>query len=149
MEEKIKHHTNALYIGKASGESMAPLMNAGDKLFVKPSRKNFNLADIVVYYQDSHLIGHRILKIYGKYLQTKGDNTPYRDPPITHEHIVGILERIDGKYGTLKLSSLYFKYIKWYFFFYSICTSVGPAWFRRVMTKILRGRKILLRLALF
>lgn len=68
--------------------SMSGTIEAGDVIVVKLT-KDVNLDDIVVYMQDKNLITHRIIKIEGENIITKGDANNTEDLPITINNIIG------------------------------------------------------------
>lgn len=68
--------------------SMSGTIEVGDVIIVKLT-KDVNLDDIVVYKQDKNLITHRIIKIDGENIITKGDANNTEDLPITINDIVG------------------------------------------------------------
>ncbi len=64
-----------------SGRSMKPTLLVGDVVIgVKAS---FKVGDIVVWcVSPTYCVIHRVIKISGKYVTTKGDNNPMPDPPV-------------------------------------------------------------------
>lgn len=68
--------------------SMSGTIEVGDVIVVKLT-KDVNLDDIVVYMQDKNLITHRIIKMDGDNIITKGDANNTEDLPITINNIIG------------------------------------------------------------
>lgn len=81
------------------GNSMAPLLNNGDKILVEPCIHNkLKPGDIIVYQKFSdHLTVHRIVDITALsktrfYCETKGDNNSHPDTYKVFSHeIIGII----------------------------------------------------------
>lgn len=139
--------TKTYFIGKGQGTSMQPVINAEDKLFVeKVKLKDIKIGDIVVFYNTKILVGHRVIKIQGRKIITKGDNVPYLDKPIDGNIILGKIITIDGKYGSINLKSFLAKITAYYFLFFSLATYYIPLWLRSNLPRFFRGRKILVKL---
>lgn len=90
-------------------QSMLPLINPNDKLFIKKSQ-NYSINDIVVLTDGNSLFAHRIIWIdpQKKYLITKGDNNQKPDPIVPLDKILGRVEEIKRKNEKIKLEHLYF-----------------------------------------
>lgn len=78
---------------KLKGNSMFPVLRAGDTATVEPVRpESLRKGDIVVVKTDKGLVGHRIISINkdktGKF-QTRGDNSPMLDAPFGEEKLLG------------------------------------------------------------
>lgn len=139
--------TKTYFVGHGQGTSMQPIINEGDKLFVeKVGLKDIRVGTIVVSYNKKNLIGHRVIKIAGQKIITKGDNTPVFDKPLKASEILGKVVRIDGKYGQVYLNNKFSNLLTFYFLFYSLTTYYLPLWLRSILVKVLRGRKILVKL---
>lgn len=68
--------------------SMSPTIEKGDIVFVKigeQAKEN----DIITYKKDDEYITHRIIKIDGELITTKGDNNNTQDEEITQDTILG------------------------------------------------------------
>lgn len=70
-------------------DSMKMEIHEGDLLIVKLDNSNLKVGDIVSYYSDKIVITHRITKIEGNLITTKGDNTYQSDNPIDRDMILG------------------------------------------------------------
>lgn len=68
--------------------SMSGTIEVGDVIIVKLT-KDVKLEDIVVYRQDKNFITHRIIKMDGEEIITKGDANNTEDIPITINDIIG------------------------------------------------------------
>lgn len=134
------------FVGHGQGTSMQPIINERDKLTVeKVGRNDLHLGDIVVFYKKGSFVGHRIIKIKNETIITKGDNVPFPDKPVVFGELLGKVTKIEGKYGALNLSSQFAKLITYYFLSYSLITFYLPYYLYAFLTRILRGRKILVK----
>lgn len=70
--------------------SMEPELSVNDLVFVEKN-ENYNVDDIVVYQSGDILIIHRIVKIDGDTVTTKGDANSIADEPILQGNIKGKL----------------------------------------------------------
>ena len=68
--------------------SMASTFNIGDNIIVKES-KDYKVGDIVTYKNNNVYVTHRIIKIDGNKVITKGDANNARDPVFTKNKIIG------------------------------------------------------------
>lgn len=80
---------------KTKTGSMAPTIEIGDIVIVKLSN-NVKQDDIITYKEGNSLITHRIIKIDGDEIITKGDNNNTEDQPINKKDIVGKVVYIIG-----------------------------------------------------
>lgn len=139
--------TKTIFVGHGQGTSMQPIINEKDKLTIeKVKRRDLHPGDIVVFYKKGSFVGHRIIKFKNDTIVTKGDNVPFPDKPVNFGDLLGKVVNIEGKYGTLSLSSPLAKIISFYFLSYSLITFYLPYWLYIFLTRILRGRKILVKL---
>lgn len=135
------------FVGHGQGKSMEPFVNEGDKLFVeKVKLADLKIGDIIVFYRNKDLIGHRVIKKKNGQIMTKGDNCPYLDRPLINNEILGKVVKIEGKYGKINLATKLFRFLSLYFLFYSLSTYYFPFIIRKILMKSLRGRKILTRI---
>ena len=81
----------------ASGTSMLPLIQLGDKIVVEHEKGYLSPGTIVVYRQGDHLISHRLLRVLsssGEMMQTMGDNALRPDPVVqaklVHGRVTGV-----------------------------------------------------------
>ena len=117
MEPIRSYLTPALEIWKETGrkiklmvdgDSMAPLIKAGDWIFLQPTRlDNLNLGDVVVFLQNENIVVHRLIKrrkIEGKWwLCQKGDNL-LGWAWIPEDTVLGRVESIQGANGVLSMA---------------------------------------------
>lgn len=79
------------------GNSMLPTLEEGDIVVVSKA-SNPRIGDIIVFRNvNKKYVIHRVIKINGGTLITKGDNRPYCDHPIIDKDIVGISVRVGKK----------------------------------------------------
>ena len=70
--------------------SMQDALYPGDSIIVKKV-KDYNVGDIITYKQDDIYVTHRIVKINGNKVVTKGDANKDNDPEINKDDILGKL----------------------------------------------------------
>ena len=75
-------------IFKVGSGSMTPTLNINDLIIIKESN-NYNLKDIVTYKENNYYVTHRIVKINGNKVITKGDFNNTVDEEINKDLIVG------------------------------------------------------------
>lgn len=70
--------------------SMYPVLNRGDLILVKGTTpEEIEVGTVVVFRHKEGLAVHRVIKIRGDTITTKGDANPEADNPITFDDIVG------------------------------------------------------------
>jgi signal peptidase len=75
---------------RVTGASMMPAVWPGDVLHVHRSGlAELHPGQIVLYRRDGRLTAHRIVRIDGDRLITRGDALQYEDPPISAADVVG------------------------------------------------------------
>ncbi len=79
-----------------AGLSMAPLLCPGDVVIVQLGKLQPRLGDVVVRRQDGALVVHRVVKVTGEHIITKGDASLLADPPTTLDDILGVVTAIEG-----------------------------------------------------
>ena len=68
--------------------SMQDTLYPGDNIIVK-KQDNYKVGDIVTYKADEVYVTHRITKINGNQITTKGDANTSEDPPFDKKNILG------------------------------------------------------------
>ena len=82
--------------------SMYPVLNRGDLILVKEAApEEIQVGTVVVFRHEGGLAVHRVVKIDGETIVTKGDANPKEDDPITYDDIVGRVPAIGD--GLLKV----------------------------------------------
>jgi hypothetical protein len=79
-----------------SGTSMAPLFCRGDVILVRLGGVRPRLGDVVVRRQSGVLMVHRVVKVDGEHVVTKGDASLSPDPPVALDDILGVVTAIEG-----------------------------------------------------
>ena len=76
------------------GDSMAPALQDGDQVRIVASDPSKLQPGEVVMYVDagSQIITHRVVRVEGTTLITKGDNRHHDDPPVPVERVLGKAE---------------------------------------------------------
>lgn len=79
------------------GNSMEPIYKSNMKVLLKQNVNNYNVGDVVVYYQNNKMIIHRIIQIVDNKLAiTKGDNNLYADKTVRVSKIIGkVIDNLD------------------------------------------------------
>lgn len=91
-------------------DSMRPGIRPGDVLVMRPVAPQYVQPGMVVSYPSAHLHGelvtHRVFKLQGTVLWTKGDALHTADPPVStqlvHGQIVAVLPRMGAVFGWLR-----------------------------------------------
>jgi signal peptidase len=74
---------------KVTGASMIPSIWPGDVITVHHNAASLQPGQIVLYSREGKLVAHRITRVRGDVLSTRGDSLPSSDPPIHAPDIVG------------------------------------------------------------
>ena len=100
IQINIKGNTYTTMLGYSAFEvatgSMSNIIEIGDVILVKLIEPNETLSEneIVVFTQDTTLVTHRIIKINGDQIITKGDANNTQDDPISRGQIIGKVVKI-------------------------------------------------------
>lgn len=100
VQVNIRGNTYTTMLGYSAFEvatgSMSNTIEIGDVILVKLIEPNETLSEneIVVFTQDTTLVTHRIIKINGDQIITKGDANNKEDDPITRKQIIGKVVKI-------------------------------------------------------
>lgn len=84
----ILRFTNKMGIYKVMTGSMETGIHKGDYIFIIKTN-NYKKGDIVTYEKDNYYITHRIVKIEGNNIITKGDANNTEDEKISKDNIIG------------------------------------------------------------
>ncbi len=78
-------------IAAITSGSMWPVLKQGDLVFIKGvgDKKEIKVGDIVVYQNDLGFTIHRVVRMYGDKIVTRGDANNTDDTPIKFEQIAG------------------------------------------------------------
>jgi len=75
---------------RATGASMMPVVWPGDVLTVRRcDMEELQPGDIVLYQREGKLVAHRITRINGDLLITRGDSVRHDDSPVRKSDVVG------------------------------------------------------------
>jgi len=81
---------------EAGGDSMYPLIRSGDRLLVEPvAPRALRRGDVVLARLDRGLTAHRIVRIDGDTITTRGDNCDGDDPPFTPAQLLGRVRAVE------------------------------------------------------
>ena len=120
------------------GYSMYPLIKQREDILTIVKSNTYKKGDIVLYKSNvDHYVLHRILKIKKDKIILAGDYNYFKDKPITHNQILGLLTLIKKKDGRVIDLSKDKKFRKWWYtnFFYIKA-------FFQIIGKILHIRRI-------
>ena len=120
------------------GYSMYPLIKQREDILTIVKSNTYKKGDIVLYKSNvDHYVLHRILKIKKDKIILAGDYNYFKDKPITHNQILGLLTLIKKKDGSVIDLSKDKKFRKWWYtnFFYIKA-------FFQIIGKILHIRRI-------
>lgn len=100
FQTQIEHKDYANIFGytffQISTGSMSPTIEVEDIVFVRITTE-IKENDIIVFKEDNNLITHRVVKIDGNKIVTKGDANNSNDKEISKEQVVGKVIKIFGQ----------------------------------------------------
>lgn len=105
-QQKIKELKN-INVTISTG-SMRPLIKPGE-LITCEYKENYKPGDVIIFFNGSKIIAHRIVQIRKNEIFTQGDNNISPDPlPTTKDHIIGVIKNrknifINAKSYTLRM----------------------------------------------
>ena len=77
--------------------SMYPVLNRGDLILVKGvTPEEIKVGTVIVFRHGGGMAVHRVVRIQGQTITTKGDANPNEDDPITYDDVVGRVPAIGG-----------------------------------------------------
>ena len=94
---------------RARGDSMHPIIRCGEHLHVAPAAPHdIALGDVVLARHQRGLTAHRVVRIDGARIITRGDNCSDDDPAFTAEDLVGrvVAAESDGHARTVHFRRL-------------------------------------------
>ena len=96
------------YFNVVSG-SMEPTIDIGDDIVVKLT-KDVSENDVITFVEDGAFVTHRIVRIDGENIITKGDNNDSEDDPKTIDAVVGKLVLVIPLLGKIRytITNVYF-----------------------------------------
>lgn len=99
-----------------TGNSMLPLLRAGDRVLVAPVNRPLRRGDIVVFTHENQLVIHRLIRFmeldHPCCLITKGDNGP-SDPPVPLAQVVGIVIALQRADVSISLATHRWQFLGW------------------------------------
>ena len=98
------------------GLSMRPFIKRGDTVVIKKYDGNLSVGDCVLFKgKGDKLVLHRVVKIKGETVLTRGDFEKHYDPPFTTASVLGVLtEFYSGEKPVSVSDQKYIKrYLKW------------------------------------
>ena len=89
---------------RASGDSMHPSLHCGDHLHVAPvAPAALLIGDVVLAKARRGLTAHRIVRLTGEVITTRGDNALQSDAPLPPEAILGRVTTVERRGALLLL----------------------------------------------
>lgn len=79
----------------ATGTSMVPTIRAGDRILLTPVRGDLHVGDIVFVENDGQPLLHRVERLMGNSLITRGDACPRSDGPFEAAFVLARVERAE------------------------------------------------------
>ena len=99
------------------GNSMWPLIRAGDRVRVMHGLSGLRWGDIVAYQREDRLIVHRLIRIVRRegelFFQTQGDNASSRDPAVSAGRVLGRVVALRRAGSWLRLDTRLMRGIGW------------------------------------
>lgn len=91
---------NGVAFTTTAGDSMKPLLSAGDRVMIVPVTKPLKKYDVPVYRRGDHYTMHRIVKVTKSGYVICGDNRAYLECDVTNDMICGVLAGFykDGRF---------------------------------------------------
>ncbi len=87
-----------------TGNSMAPLIEAGDVVLVqRVNAEDLRRGDLLVVEGSGSFLVHRAVAISGNRLRTKGDNVSCADPAVTVHDVLGRVVMVENASGRIDL----------------------------------------------
>ena len=108
--QKIVYKDNKILIYnlyQISSDSMANTLKTNDYFLIRKTN-NYKVGDIVTFKREERLVTHRIIRIDGDKIITKGDSNFKEDESITIDRIVG---KVIFYGDLLNITILYLKYL--------------------------------------
>lgn len=75
---------------RVHGDSMHPIIRAEDVLHIEPSTE-IRPGDVVLTLADRGLTAHRVIRVDGDAVLTRGDNCPSDDAPVARSRVLGVV----------------------------------------------------------
>lgn len=89
LEKSLRQ--NGMYLTTTEGNSMYPMLAAGDRVLIVPLRRKLKKFDVAVYRRGDHYTMHRVIKAKKGKLVIRGDNRTYKELDIAPKDVVGLL----------------------------------------------------------
>lgn len=85
-------------LASITSSSMWPTLKQGDLVLIKGvNKEELQVGDVVVYQNEMGFTIHRIVKMDGETLVTKGDANNINDSPVKYEQLIGRLVEVRSK----------------------------------------------------
>ena len=121
------------------GQSMRPLLRAGDSVLVAHRRDGIRPGDVVVFRQKGRLVAHRVLRIAngdaGRILLTKGDSVHRSDAPVSAQEIVGRVVSIQRDGRRIRLDTAGWRAVGWLVAMTTRAAAIPYRWVRALVRR--------------
>lgn len=118
------------------GQSMRPLLRAGDSVLVAHRRDGIRPGDVVVFRHKGRLVAHRVLRIAdgngGRVLITKGDSVRRSDAPVPAQEIVGRVVAIQRDGRRIRLDTVGWRAVGWLVAMTTMAVATPYRWVRAI-----------------
>lgn len=93
LEESLKGGRRLRFIVK--GNSMSPFIKDGESVEVERAER-IRIGDVVLLRRKKEFLLHRVIFLSKNFVITKGDKSPFIDPPFERKDIIGRVRREEG-----------------------------------------------------
>jgi len=77
------------------GNSMSPFINSGEKVEIEKVER-IRIGDVVLLKLKDDFLLHRVLFVFRNFVITKGDRSPFIDPPSQRKNVIGRVRKEEG-----------------------------------------------------
>ncbi len=74
------------------GDSMSPFIKSGERVEIERAEK-IRIGDILLFKRRNEFLLHRVIFVFENFFITKGDRSPFIDPPVERKNIIGKLKK--------------------------------------------------------
>ena len=99
---------------RATGHSMHPIIRCDDFLLVEPA-KRFLRGQVVLVLAERGLTAHRVVRVNGATVVTRGDNASGPDPEVEGSRVLGVVTHTERKGRTrrvVRISGLPLRFLR-------------------------------------
>jgi signal peptidase I len=110
---------------RVSGSSMRPLISRGDWVDVEPyfGGTEPQVGEIVLINRGTDFVLHRIIRLTGQEIITKGDWSRTPDPPVSVNQVIGYVVQIEKRWIKIKMNFPVIRIVTQVIIYLSVITS--------------------------